>query len=230
MNEQNDLLDAVDALTKNQVEHFPQKADDGSWLKAHTVTLPPLLLRLAQSVTSSTGSGGRQSGSSPWAASMLDSESLYQFGQIKQAIGDWCRMVSVIPTREGDPDMRALTDLRQWYIAHTARTDTQDEWYIRELRRWAHLITSKLDPPRRFELEYPCPICGQSKYTDAEGNELKFPVVVEYRDYGTAESIRPKALCRACEAVWRGEPSIRELGDEMTQKAAQAGAQGLEAS
>ena len=153
---------------------------------------------------------------------MLDSEALYQFGQISSAIGDWCRIVGVVPTRD------ALVDLRRWYVAHTARTDTQDDWYIRELRRWAHLITAKLDPPRRFELEYPCPICGQSKYTDAEGNELKFPVVVEYRDYGTAESIRPNATCRACTAVWRGEPSIRELGDEMTEKAAQTGAESVQ--
>lgn len=214
-----ELLDAVDSLTKPERRPFKQDIMMGGRVvgqQSRTIELPPLLTRLAEAVTSSIGSGGRSSGSSPWTMNPLDSDALFEFGKITAAIGDWCRMVGVIQSRD------AVVDLRRWHAAYLGKVDhSGDEFYTGQLRQWKGIINVKLDPARKFEIELPCPVCGKAKWTDAEGNEIPFPIVVEYRDYGTAEAIKPRAMCRACLIVWQGFGSIEELGDELKERHAE---------
>jgi hypothetical protein len=206
-----DLLDAVDALTKPIIEHFSQKDDDGKFVKAHTITRDPLLTQLRDAVNPSAnnnaGSASLQS-----ARSIIDSDALLEYSKMASAIGDWCRQMKVERTR--DP----IVDLRRWYVAYDREGD-QPDWYRNELQRWAHVIRNHLEPPKRMEVTTPCPVCGKRTWTDAEGNELLFPIMVEYKatDEG---SIKPNALCRACDTVWRGYDAVAELADELNQESA----------
>lgn len=211
------LREAVDALTKPEKRQYRQPVLEDDKTVGHkmkVIILPPLLSRLADSVTSSIGSGGRSSGSSPWTMNPLDSEALFAFGKITAAISDWCRIIKVEPSRD------AVVALDRWFAAYNAHPDyNADGFYFEQLREWRSIITGKLDPARKFEIQVPCPICGQTKWLDPEGNEAPYPIVVEYRDYGTAEAIKPRALCRACNNVWLGTGSIEELGEELREKA-----------
>jgi len=212
-----DILDAVDALTKPERRPYQQDIVMGGHVvgqQKQVIELPPLLTRMAEAVTSSIGSGGRSSGSSPWTMNPLDSDVLHEFGIITSTIGDWCRMAGIVASRN------AVVDLRRWYAAYLGKVDRSGEaFYTDQLKKWKGLINGKLDPARKFEIESPCPICGKAKWVDAEGNEMPFPIMVEYRDYGTAEAIKPKAMCRACLVVWQGFGSIEELGDELKENA-----------
>lgn len=213
-----DLREAVDALTLDHVEHLPQRADDGAWLRVHTVVQPAALARLAAAVASSTGSGGRRSGSDRWAMNVLDSDALFQAAKIRAAITDWCRLAGVPVTKDLVRDLRAWCDAvergrpgPEWERAAAPALDG----YVERLRGWLRSIEAKLDPPRRVELRSACPVCGATHWESAEGISAPFPLVVEYHDYGTAESVRPRAVCRACRIEWDGLGAIEELGEEL---------------
>lgn len=204
-----DLLDAVDALTKPRIEHLPQIDDDGKWLKAHTVEHPPLLVQLKEAVNPSTNTAA---GSSSLASTrnLVDSDALFEYSTMTAAIGDWCHIIQSERTR--DP----VVDLRRWYIAFN-RTDSDPSFYLAELNRWAKLIRNILEPPKRMEVTTPCPVCDKRTWTDPEGNELLFPVVVEYKVPQDGEAIKPTALCRACDAVWKGFDAVKELAEELNE-------------
>lgn len=204
-----DLLDAIDALTKPRIEHMAQTSDEGKYLHTHTAEHKPLLTQLKDAVnpSSNTNAGSASLAS---ARNPINSEALWEYTKIASAIGDWCRIAGADRTR--DP----IIDLRRWYIAYT-KHDADPDWYVAELRRWAKLISKLLDPPKRIELTVACPVCGKRTWVDAEGNDVLFPLVVEYRVPETGESIRPVALCRACETIWHGIEAIEELGIELTE-------------
>lgn len=213
------LRDAVDALTLDGVERIPQRTDDGKLLRIHTVVRPSPLARLAAAVASSTGSGGRRSGSDRWAMNVLDSDALHQAAQIRAAITDWCRRDGVPVTRDLVRDLRAWSDgvavAQAAGVGDPARQTVIIAARVDRLRAWARAIEAKLDPPRRVELRFACPVCGRADWENADGAMAPFPLVVEYHDYGTAQAVEPRALCRACRTEWDGLQAIEELGDEL---------------
>lgn len=215
-----DLLSAVDALTKTESEHHVIMSDYGVYrapvyVRTHTVTHPPLLERLREAVNPSKNTAA---GSSALASTrnLIDSDALYEYSKMTSAIGSWCRAFKADRTR--DP----VTDLRRWYVAFQ-QYDNEPQWYIDELRHWATLIRNILEPPKRIEITEPCPVCGKRAYTDQDGNELLFPVIIEYRVPKDEDSIIPKALCRACQTVWAGYDAVAELADELKEHAERTG-------
>jgi len=207
---ENRLLDAVDDLTKSRIEHMTQTADDGSYVKAHSVEHPALLHQLRDAVNPSSNTAAGSS-SLKSTRNLIDSDALFEYGKMTAAIGDWCRIVNIQPTRE------PVADLRQWYIAYD-RTGADDQWYISELRRWANLIRNILEPLKRIEVTTPCPVCGKRTWLDLDGKEMIFPVVIQYRLPKTGEAIHPNAICRACETVWEGIAAVEELGEELNER------------
>jgi len=206
------LLTVVDKLTKPTFKHLWVDTPEGK--RVRTVEHPALLRQLEDAVTASMGNDGRSKSTSAMERNMLDSEALFEFLRIKSQIGDWCRLRDVQPTR--DP----VQDLRAWHVAHIGQSRPQDDFYVEQLRGWVGIIRARLDPPKRFEITQPCPVCGVAEVMDADGLVSK-AVVVEYRDYGTSTPIRPRAVCRnaLCQAVWDGLEAIEELGDELREKA-----------
>jgi hypothetical protein len=220
---ENPLLDLVDALTLPIREHHIQMHDYGVYLepvymKTHTTEHPPLLAQLAAAVnpSSNTAAGSASLKSN---RNLIDSDALYRYALMTSAIGDWCRMWKVTPTRvpADDGNARAMADLRQWYIAYTRGCD-DPQWYIKELGRWVSLIRNLVEPTMvRIPVRVRCPICQAITFTTEDGEQSTFPIVMEYRKPKDGESIRPTATCRNtdCGAVWEGYDAIAELGDEV---------------
>jgi hypothetical protein len=201
----NYLLDAVDALTKPVRRKVIQDTEGGG-TQTVTIILPCLLEQLEASIYGSVVNDGGGGSSAPQQRNVLDGDALFALVKMKSAIGDWSRMVGIRATKE------AVDDLRQWYIAYNARPASDGrEFYERELGKWARQIEARLDPVKRLEITEPCPVCGANEYTDEEGQVLKFPVVVEWRESAGQPLERAAGLCRACLTVWEGGHALRSL-------------------
>lgn len=219
MTEPHDLLSAVQALTRPQHEHFPQTDDDGKLVKLHSIQQPPLLEQLYAAVNPSANKSAG-SASLPSTRNLIDGDALFEYAKMAAAVKDWCRLVTIDPTR--DP----VVDLDAWYVAFTAANhdDTAADWYRTELRRWATLIRNILEPPKRFEITTPCPVCKSETWTNPDGEEIRHPILVEYRVTPEGNPVRPRARCRAaeCGATWDNLEAIEELGTELSEKHAEA--------
>jgi len=198
-----DLLDAVDALTLPQ----PVKVatDDGyTW-----ATEDPLLVQLQEAVSSSLRSGSG-SGGAAWTRNVLDSDALHQAATITATIGDWCRMVGAPVTR--DP----VTDLRAWHARILAARDPET-FYLEQLRKWAALIRTIVNPPKTLEITADCPICGEGTYTNDMGELVRHPLTMTYR--AVDERVHgERVTCRACLNVWEGVGAMEELKEELDEK------------
>jgi hypothetical protein len=212
MNE-NQLLDAVDALTKSTFEHHPQKTDAGTYIKTHTAEHLPLLAQLRDAVNPSTNTAAGSS-SLKSTRNLIDSDALYRYSLICAAIRDWCIILGQERTR--DP----IVDLRQWYIAYTRDTRNEGIWHLAELRKWAALIRNLIEPAKRLELITPCPVCKSDQWTDHEGQTLRHPIIIEYRQPTDGTAIKPHATCRneTCGAVWENLDALKELGEELEER------------
>jgi len=199
-----ELLTAVDALTKPVINHVKQHDEDGKWLRTHTVALPPLLDQLTQAIHSSTS--GKAGGGNPAGRAVLNSDALYQSMRITSTVTDWCNLARVRPTRNPTRDLRA------WFVAWT-QTPRDDSFHVTQLRKWEGVIRFLLDPPRRFELTDPCPECHAVSWVDDAGDSFPFPLTVEYRDEVSALDAR--VVCRGCERVWVGQFALRALRHDL---------------
>lgn len=206
----NTLLDAVDDLTKPEHQHIAQKDDSGRWLKAHTVTHPPLLQRMHDAVQPSSN---RTAGSASSAStrSPIDLDALFEYAKMTSQIRDWCRIEGVVPHR--DP----VAALRQWYVARFARPEEDHAWYTRRLTGWARTIRDHLNPPETFTVRQPCPVCGAEGWGDQINGGDTWPIEVRYRL--TDERMTDEmALCRPCKTVWEGADAVRELAEELDER------------
>lgn len=207
-----DLLTAVDRLTKPEHQHIAQKDDTGRWLKAHTVTHPPLLQRMHEAVhPSSNRTAG--SASSASTRSPIDLDALFEYAKMTAQIRDWCRIEHIPPHR--DP----VTALRQWYVARLIHPG-DDTWHIRQLTGWARIIRDHLNPPERFTVKAPCPCCLVTGYGDEINGGDTWPIEVRYRLTDDGRMVDHIAFCRACGTTWVGKEAVIELADEIEEKAA----------
>lgn len=191
------LDDAVDALTRERINTVPQRDDNGAVVRIRTVQLPPLLTQLVDGITSATGKGG---GGGSGESMVINSQAFQLAATISRKINTWCKYEHVQPSRD------MTVDLRRWHMAYKG----DDDDVLDELQAWAKLITELFDPPKRLEVTEPCPVCGEQSWIDAEGWQMPFPLVIE-----THPEQDPKALCRACSRVWRGETELRSLRWEL---------------
>jgi hypothetical protein len=210
----NRLLEAVEALTRPTSDVHIQTADSGEFVKLHKAEHLPLLHQLRDAVTPSTNTAAG-SVSLKSTRNLVDSDALYRYALITSAIGDWCRIAKVEPTH--GPHKDAVVDLQRWYVGYT-QYPHDDTWHLSELRKWAATIRALIEPKKQFYLETPCPICDKRSWVDHDGNEMLFPLLVQYCLPKGDESLKPTALCRACNAVWQGFDSIEELSDELNEK------------
>lgn len=220
MTEPDDLLAAVHALTRPHVEHFTQKTDAGELVKIHSIEQPCLLEQLYAAVNPSNNKSAG-SASLPSTRNLIDGDALFEYAKMAAAVKDWCRIVGITPTRNTTKDLDA------WYVAFNAIPTEDDgpaDWYRTELRRWASLIRNIMEPPKRFEITTPCPVCGSETWTNPDGEQIRHPILVEYRVTPEGNPVRPRARCRAtdCEAVWDNLEAIEELGTELAEKHAGA--------
>lgn len=206
-----DLLTAVDTLTKPEHRHLAQKDDFGKWIKVHSITDPPLLQRMHDAVhPSSNKTAG--SASSASTRSPADLDAMFEYAKMTSQIRDWCRMQRVQPSRD------AIVDLRRWYTS-TLINPVHEPFYTRQLTQWATIIRNHLDPPETFTAKHPCPICGAKAWGDAINGGDGWPIEIRYRKDETDRMVDEMALCRPCKAVWIGHAAVMELAEEMDEKA-----------
>lgn len=215
-----DLLQAVEALTKPTVEHHAQKKPDGSWWRNHTSTVPALLNRLAAAADPANADGEAPAGASGLSRVPVNLTAIEQHAKIASQIRDWCRIRAVEPTRP--PHTSTIEDLQRWHAAVLADNDFDPEWWVRQLRGWAHLIRELLQPAKSFEAHYPCPVCGATSWGDRINGGSMWPIEVRYDLTDDGRMVHERAVCRAgCGTTWVGPEAVRELADEQKEKATQ---------
>lgn len=208
----NDLLQAVQNLTRPVMEHFPQVDDDGHLIKLHSTQSVPLLEQFHEAISGQPQAGAGGS-SLPSTRNLVDGDALFEYAKMASATRGWCRMVGA--SYAHDP----AANLDAWYPVFTAQNhdDARADWYRRELRRWASVIRAILEPPRKFEVTVPCPVCKNTHWVNPDGDLMPWPILVEYRLERDGSMSSPKAFCRveACDAVWSSLEAIEELGQEL---------------
>lgn len=230
-----ELLTAVDTLTKPTTEHVeqdiyetviiegrPKIDDNGEVVRERTgrtrkvkVESAPLLDRLQEAITSTMSRQGG-GGSEKHARNIVDSDALFEFMKITAAITDWCRTVRIRATRN------AAVDLRRWYVARLATNPETDEYHVHQLYKWARIIQSKLNAPRSWELDRPCPQCEATTWVDTFDEngtpvdvERNRPVMVEYWPDSLDVLNTAHALCRRCGYEWPGQHALRALSFDL---------------
>lgn len=229
-----DLIEAVDALTQPTYTKVPQVVEGYARGICHSPESPErtdehthtarirhesLLERLEQSVASTVGGGAGRTMTAKWALNVLDSDALYQFALIDNAIREWCRMAGM--PRPASPGRGLLA----WRTHQLSIVGRDDRFYIAQMRSWASIIRAKLDPPRTIEITAPCPgeDCGAITWTSPDGEEYRYPVVLAYHPEDPNLTTNAVATCRACGRIWRGEFALRGLNwdlDDRTQATA----------
>jgi hypothetical protein len=209
-----DLSDAVDALAEPIEEHIAQIGDDGRWLRAHTVNLPPLLQQLRDRINPTGGNDGASKVALPAERSPADLNVLLQYAKISSAIRSWCHIRKVPVTRP--PKVDVSVDLKAWGAHADADGTLEGTWYVRELTKWAHLIETLLRPGESFEADYPCPICKATGWGNAIDGGSSRAILVTYQKDDDGRVFDERAVCRGrdCNTVWVGHDSLMELAAE----------------
>lgn len=97
--------------------------------------------------------------------------------------------------------------LRAWHTRTLGDSRFDPQPYESTLRGWTNAITDLvIDPPRRWSIAAPCPLCGQRYILDPDGHQVDSLSVTE-RD-PAEDSL---TICRACQAVWPGIGGARQL-------------------
>lgn len=200
--EPNELLDAVDALTKPGVLHHTIQDSRFTCVVYDT----PLLDRLENEIRFSLSREGSKS--LPNQRVPINSGALMLFMRISSQITDWAHGVKST-VHKGDPSRT----LRSWYVAFTQTRREHDAiaGRARILHNWGAAIRREIEPPRQKDLPDPCPACGASEWW-RDGERYPRPLVVESPRNPEKNLIdESRALCRACERVW----TARELAYEL---------------
>lgn len=209
MTEDNRLLTAVDALTRDRTIHTTLLGEKGEWLRVHTETHPPLLTMLID------GTGITSSGRSSDPGIPIDADALEIWGQIRDLIKLWCKKLNI--QFLGDD---LLLSIQRWYLAHTNAhragrvSDTIDFDVTRMVEGWVRMIEAKFDPPEKREWKEACPAfiapstpegewkrCGARRIVVA--GEERFAIILNVTTM-TAE-------CARCKCKWEGDIGILEL-------------------
>lgn len=208
MTTQNDLLDAVDALSLPRTSKVMQSNDAGI-MCVTTINHDPRLQHLRSAIVGGIGS---HAGGSNEPRLPFDAGSLALYTEIETAISTW-----FVDLMQKPVYLTPEQTLRQWYIGfHDAYlkgavTDEERYEYTKTLRKWAHQIDSKFDPPRKLELMAPCPECGERHAFDPKSGDLMPALIVEYHEEGSQTVVNAMVSCRSCEAVWPGDSGCRSV-------------------
>lgn len=215
---ENRLLDAIDELSKPTIEHIAQTNDAGEYLRTHTVEHPALLQQLSDAVVPSAGNDGGSKSASARERNIIDSDALFELMLIQNQLFEWCGLVKVVGDRHDLP-----ATLRRWYVAYTAlsKGDESEAWYVRELHRWARVITTRLDRSvKQIPTGYMCPLpeCKSGFWIDAQGERQPARLVMFYRKDDDGRITDSRVVCQKCRTPWEGTDAIEELGEELREK------------
>lgn len=218
MPELNDILDAVDALSRPVHVRVTQEIPKGK--QVIQIEHPPLLEQLEAAIRGEMNSAAGSSESLPSTRGMLNADALYAFTRITAMIRDWSHMVHA-PRRD------TITEqLRAWFVVFS-QTDKDGAFQLRVMRGWKSLIEATLDPPDELVHPDACPnpecpqevdeYTGRPTWWDSKMRERRTDPLVTHFRRTDREHVVENAVsrCRACGTVW----SARALQYELEQVA-----------
>ena len=181
----------VDELTRTHLQtHETAYSIDGQALIEKTSgQVPGLIAQLRESTTEGIGGNGGSSGFHPKIPIAVGAYTLYESIQ-KTAGNEYERLT-------GTKKHNTIEDNIQGWAAHATINPTEQEHCLNTLDRWIDDIQELLNPPRRWELSHPCPICKEKyviRVVDDEKTRAA-ALIVTAKDGGVAS-------CRACGVEW----------------------------
>lgn len=187
----------IDRLT---TEHLVEVTDADGITTA--VRRPPLLRDLTAARVASIGVG-RGGAQQAHQRTGLDFEASQLLTAIEHRVRTWAIAAGIRPTGTAWPPVERV--LAAW---HTASDDV-DPARIRKLAGWVQAIEDLLDPPHRYPLPDPCPLCGVAYVDTAEQHGPALQVTAR------RPAARSTVVCRACEHVWPGVDGARTLARQI---------------
>jgi hypothetical protein len=201
----------------------------------------PLLDALREARTGNIGNAAGGSGTAAHERSTLNIAASQLWGDIHKRIRAWAinadvprhwAMTGGQPIDWTDPNQL----LRAWHVRILSNANFDERAFTSTLRGWITQISDLcIDPPRRWSVAAPCPLCDARWVIDtggvgwvalnADGNFLNPPINATNLAAITHNGQRADALgvierdpadnsvtvCRNCEAVWAGVHGAREL-------------------
>lgn len=229
----NDLLEAVDRLTKPKRHNNRQREHVHTWINvagedeepelvcefenAHQklssvpeggseIVMPALSLleELRLAVVSNIG-GGSGGSKAARERTPLDVTAFNLLEQIDGRVRSWVDEFG--ESRSGGLEWV----LRRWYALFTRypREGAVEGRYVGILSGWAQQIEDLIDPPARQEITSPCPECGQLWVTKGQGSDTE-----SIRALWASWRTNPEdsdASCQGCGKVWHGVIGMRSL-------------------
>lgn len=207
-----ELMRVVDVLTKPHTVIVDDRS--GRFLGSREEAA--LLVKLRAAVASNIGGQGGQ-GAPGNQRVPLNVGASDLLNRITADVREWYgRETDYTDSNHGKPAVEVT--LRQWFIRYVNRyrskqiTDEGMFGQVREIERWVLQIRDLLDPPFRFPLTAPCPVCGQAwveRFATDDPSELE-----RIRALNAVERERIEdsyVVCNGCEKVWRGVYEARRL-------------------
>lgn len=171
---------------------------------------PALLQALRSACTTMIGTGG--GGHAAHERSALNTAASELYGSIQRRTRGWAlaadvprhwQLMGAQPVDWTDPAQL----LRAWHTRVIGDAHFDERPYLSTLRSWTTTIQDLVvDPPRRWSIDAPCPLCNHRWIIDTDGHQIDALQVTE-RDPAD-ESI---TVCRNCAAVWPGIGGARQL-------------------
>lgn len=193
---------------------------------------PPLLTALADARTANIGQGAGTTARHERVTLNLQASELHT--AIHTRIRGWARAADVPrhwTLTGGHPiDWTDPTGLlRAWHTRTLSDTRLNLAPHVQTLDQWVHQISDLIiNPPRRWTLNAPCPLCNARWVIDAEGlgpigidptgRRLTYPWAIAEGQQVDALTVIERdtitdttTLCLNCDAVWNGTDGARAL-------------------
>lgn len=216
------LLDLIDLLTRER--QTPVHEVDGiTCLRPD----PPLLTALVEARTANIGQGSGTSARHERVTLNLQASELHT--TIHRRIRAWA-LAADVPRHWASVDWSDSAQLlRAWHARAIGDARLDLAPHTQTLEQWVHQIRDLIiNPPRRWTLAAPCPLCTARWVIDAEGlgrigidrtgRRLAYPwAVAEGQQVDALAVIERESLddtvtlCLNCDAVWNGSDGARQL-------------------
>jgi hypothetical protein len=174
-----------------------------------------LLVKLRAAVAANIGGAGGQ-GAPGNHRVPLNVGASDLLNRITADIREWYGRETDYTAEHGRPAVEVT--LRQWFIRYVNRyrgkqiTDEGMWGQVRAIEAWEQQIRDMTDPPFRFPITQPCPLCGQQwveRFATDDPAELERVRVLNAVERGDIE--KSFVSCAGCGKVWRGIRQARDL-------------------
>jgi hypothetical protein len=203
------LQDLIDEFTR---KHRVEIVDGGRTL-GHRWD-DALLVQLRHAKTTATTYAADPGASQRHSRTTINARAVALYGTIERQVRSWALAAGY--TRQTGTWSLPEAILTAWY----ARSRQIDDLtaYTAALTAWKRQIGDLLDPPHRFDIDQPCPICHVWVFT--------IDATDEQNDTGETRQVRAltgiertpnlhRITCRACKTEWDGLDAAQELADEL---------------